>query len=104
MIVIPIRGTGPGRGPLVLVLIIEKENLDRMREGDPFDFQPRALGAMCPEGRVSDLDIVVAYEEDLNPIMEFQKANDIDGLIRHLERGRRHKPGDFGPPAPLRRT
>jgi hypothetical protein len=106
MILIPIQLTsGSKRGPLVLILILEKENLDRMKEGDPLDFQPKVLDKRFNTNRpIRDLDIVIAYEEDLKPIMEFQGKDDIDGLLKYLERGRVHKPGDALPPTPLRKT
>lgn len=105
MIVVPIQTTVGGRGPIVLVLVLEKENLDRMRVGDPLDFQPRVLGAKLNATiSVGDLDIIIAYEEDLGPLMEFQRNNDPLGLIAYIERGRKHQPGDATPPVPLRKT
>lgn len=105
MIVIPIQTTGEtGRGPLVLVMVLEKENLDRMRDGDPLDFQPRNLGKRLNQFRqVRDLDIIIAYEEDLTKLMDFQRRQDLPGLIAYLERGRVHRPGDALPPTVLRK-
>ena len=75
-----------------------------MREGDPLDFQMRALPEKWKAGDLRDLDIMVAYEEDLTFIMECQRTNDIKRLIAYIERGRVHRPGDALPPVPLRRT
>jgi hypothetical protein len=85
-------------------MILEAENLERMKEGDPLDFQPRTLGAAFAADRCADLDIIIAYEEDLNTIMKYQRANDLAGLMRYLERGRRHRPGDAIALVPLRKT
>lgn len=105
MIVIPIQTGGGGHGPMGLVIILEAENLKRMREGDPLDFQPHVLGNHFNMHRsIRDLTIIVAYEEDLKPIMQFQKVNDLVGLMTYLERGRRHEPGDAVSPLPLRET
>jgi hypothetical protein len=106
MIGIPIQTNGGGhRGPLVLVMVLEKENLDRMRQGDPLDFQPRLMGQrLNPTRSIRDLDIIIAYEEDLGPIMEFQRTNNLMGLIAYIQRGSRQQPEDGTPPVPLRRN
>lgn len=106
MIVIPIQTTAGERGPLLLVMVLEKENLDRMREGDPLDFQPRVLGRqwMAAHRNIRELDIIIAYEEDLKPILEFQRRQDLSGLLAYIERGRKHQTGDATPPVPLRQT
>jgi hypothetical protein len=96
---------GGPRGPIIVVMILEKENLDRMREADPFDVQFRAyLNFVNAHRPIHELDLVIAYEEDINRIMEFKKRQDVAGLITWLERGRVHRPGDALPPVPLRKT
>lgn len=104
MIVIPIQTKGGERGPNVLVLVLERENLDRMKAGDPLDFQPRTLPPPFANGSMRDLDIIIAYEEQLNAILDFQARYDLVGLMRYIERGRQVQPGDARPPVPLRRT
>src|SRR5512146_3050721 len=94
---------GSNRGPVVFVVILERENLERMREGDPFDVQLRAYAPFMSVGRpLRDLDIVIAYEEDREALIGFKKRDDIAGLLQWLERGRKRKPGDAGPPVPVR--
>lgn len=51
---------------------------------------------------VRQLDLVIAYEEDVETIADFQARQDIAGLMKWLERGRKHKAGDCQPPTPLR--
>ena len=93
------------RGPVVLILVIEKENLDRMKEGDPFDIQLSQVPMLDDLVRIGDVDLVVAYEEDQEKIVGFRDKGDLAGLIAWLERGRKIKPGDLVPPVRLgRRT
>src|SRR4029077_806235 len=94
------------RGPIVLVLVLEKENLDRMRVADPLDLQCCAYGphGLNLSARVRDLDFVIAYEEDLGKLIEFREKRDLRGLMRWLERGRKLEAGDLLPPSPLRKT
>lgn len=90
------------RGPLVVFVVLEKENLERMRKGDPCDLQFTNYKAFLPvEQPISQLDLVIAYEEDKNSLMKFKAANDIAGLLKWLERGRKHQPGDLVPPVRL---
>jgi hypothetical protein len=100
--VIPVR-TKPGRGPQVLIIVLTKENLERMREGDPFDLQTRAYADQLDlDQRVGALDIIVAYEEDPALLDGLARAGDLNGIIQHLERGRKHRPGDATPPVPIK--
>lgn len=97
--------TPPGyeRGPVVFVIVLEKENLDRMSAGDPFDLQLRKYSPYLPEDtRASAIDIVLAYEEEVTALLEFQRDGALDKLLKWLERGRRIVPGDGLAPTPLR--
>lgn len=94
----------PERGPQLLLIILTKDNLKRMRLGDPFDMQPRAYSnQMNVDGKIRDLDIVIAYEEDEEAIMALAKKNDLAGIMARCERGRVHKPGDAAPPVSVRK-
>lgn len=95
---------GEPRGPIVLVAILEKENVDRMRQADPLDFQVRNCSGVDHSARLRDLEIVIAYEEDLNQMIEFQKNRDLVGFIKWLERGRKIQLGDMTPMMPLRKN
>ena len=81
------------RGPVVLVLILEKQNLERMKQADPFDFDCRAYqdAGLRVDHRIRDLDIVIAYEEDTNPVLEFHARQDVAGFLGWLERGRQNR-------------
>lgn len=88
MIVVPLSTSDKKRGPFVLLIIIEKENLDRMKAGDPADFQPAALTKQFSRRYISDLDIVIAYENNMGAVNDFLLRDDIPGLIEYLQRGR----------------
>lgn len=105
MLVIPLRFTEKigDRGPLVLVVILQKDNLDRMAQADPVDIQINKFLPYLPvNGLITDLDIVIAREDDLSKLLEFQKTQDARALMQWLERGRRILAGDGEPPVPLR--
>jgi hypothetical protein len=93
------------RGPTVLVVVLEKENMDRMRVGDPLDVQfTKYKGRLPIDVPLRNVDLVIAYEEDLTTIMKFQKEQNLAGLMRYIERGRKIEPGDAQPPTPLRQV
>jgi len=106
MLIIPfVLPNDARRGPVVLVLILEKENLDRMQAADPFDLHLSAYKGHLPTDRpIRQLDLVIAYEEDLTALLNFQRKNDLAALMEWLERGRKIEPGDLHPPFPLRRS
>lgn len=106
MLILPFQlPDGSPRGPIVLVLVLEKENMDRMKEADPFDVHFSAYKSHIPVDRpIRQLDIIVAYEEDTNTLMEFQSKNDLAGLMKWLHRGRKIIAGDLLAPTPLRKV
>jgi len=97
--VIPMMSSAPGRGPLVLIVILTRDNLERMREGDPFDMHLSAyqnqLDLAMP---LENLDLVIAYEEDAALLESIAKRGDMTALLTYIERGREHRPGDAEPP------
>jgi hypothetical protein len=106
MLVVPFElKTGAPRGPLVIVLVLEKENLDRMRQGDPFDMKTcDYLRPVMGHYSAREIDFVIAYEEDTSKILDFAQRKDIAGLMSYLERGRTIIPGDLHRPVPYRKT
>lgn len=108
--VIPITGlTGErgDRGPVVLIVILTRENLVRMNLADPFDLQLRNyLPDSLKSSRMDQLDLIIAYEENENALMElrgYAEAGNLKAIIQWVERGRRHQPGDATPPIRLPR-
>lgn len=102
-LVIPVIGKGhtPGRGPAVLVVILDRDNLIRMHQADPFDLQLRSLGSIVNGYKLEDLDLVIAFEEDVEFVIECAERGDLNALIGHIERGRRHQVGDATGPVSL---
>lgn len=92
------------RGGVVVVLVLEADNLERMKLGDPVDLQFRAYAGHWNVNRpIRDVDLIVAYEKDMAAITAFHKRQDMAGLMNYLERGRHHLPGygDAEPPRKL---
>ena len=91
------------RGPVVLVLVLERENLERMRQGDPADIQLKTMmqPGMSPRKfrhtEARDLDVVIAYEEDEAIITELMTMGGLPAVLAYLERGRQIKAGDCEP-------
>lgn len=91
-------GSRADRGPVVVVLVIERENLERMQEADPFDLQfAKYRGHLPIDYPLKQVDLIIAYEEDMNAVMRFHKEDNLPGLMKYLERGRHIQPGDALP-------
>lgn len=103
-LVIPIETRG-GRGPVILLVILDRENWNRMQQADPFDLQAVSLGPVMRGEKLEDLDLVIAYEENAERLVELAKAGKLQELIAHVERGRRHRPeeGDTTRPVSIKR-
>jgi hypothetical protein len=74
----------------ILVIIIERDNLDRMREADPITLESQDKGGVMPVPRYPrDFSMLIAYEEDQPKIMDYARRHDLAGMIEYLERGRK---------------
>jgi hypothetical protein len=79
------------RKQTVLVIVIEKDNLDRMAKADPITLESVKKGGMLPVPKYpSDFSILIAYEEDDAEL--YRMAKDGRNLLYWLERGRKWKP------------
>ncbi len=99
-----------GRGPVVLALVIERENMVRMTAGDPFDLRLTQMAKSSEQAarvlkyrHITDLDIIVAYEDHagIARIQELMRANDYSGIMKYIERGRTLYEGEPGDPVQL---
>lgn len=79
----------PCQGLVGVVLILEPDNLQRMRTADPTDL---LLSTLCRPSQtdrpIRDLALVIAYEEERTRVLEFKERNDFRGLMLWIERGR----------------
>lgn len=105
MLLIPFEVSGSDRGPLVVVLVLEKDNLDRMHQADPVDVHFADYKGLMPDSQlgrpIHQLGLVIAYEEDKAKLLEFKDKNDVIGLMKWLERGRQILTGDLTKPIKL---
>ena len=78
----------------VMLIIIEKDNLERMKQADPITIEGRSLGGqimpkvMFPE----NLSLLIAYEEDQDELYRVCRTKNALLILGYLERGRRWKP------------
>jgi DNA-directed RNA polymerase subunit H (RpoH/RPB5) len=92
MIVATVDFPDPDR--TVLVVVIEKENLDRMLKADPITLESKQQGGkVMPIIRhPENLSILIAYEEDQPELYRIAQAGDLVRLLTYLERNRKWKP------------
>lgn len=91
-----------GRGPVVFIVILEKGNFERMKAADPADLKLfEYLRGPVLNAPLKELDLVIAYEEDVSEIMRMKMERDTVGIAQWLERGRKIKEGDCAPPIKL---
>jgi hypothetical protein len=87
MIVATADLTNPNR--TVLVLVIEKDNLDRMRKADPITLESRERGGMMPKIRYPEnMSMLIAYEEDDAELYKVAKTGNPIEILKFLERNR----------------
>lgn len=86
-----------------LVVVIEKDNLSRMEQGDPITLNPKHKGG-CIDfiQNPSNLRVLIAYEADSGKAYEFLQRNDRQGLINYLMRGYKFTDVDGKVGSPLR--
>jgi hypothetical protein len=86
----------------VLLVIIEKDNLERMQKADPVTLESFARGGgLQYPAFPRNLSVLIAYEEDQPKLYELAKAanKDAEGvmaLFKYLERGREFIEGKDG--------
>jgi len=92
----------PKEARSVLVVVIEADNLERMKKADPVTLESyRAGGVLPPPMFPLNLSVLVAYEEDQTTLYALAKAaNDspegVKSLFEYLERNREFIPGKDG--------
>src|ERR1017187_2879932 len=70
----------------MLVLVLETDNFERMKQADPITLMPKADGGFIHPIKYPDgFSFVVAFEENSGACYALQ--NDPQALIQHLNRG-----------------
>jgi hypothetical protein len=72
----------------ILVVVIEKDNLERMTKADPITLESLNNRGMLPPPKYPlNFSILIAYEEDQDELYKQIRRNNIN-LLNWLERGR----------------
>lgn len=79
----------------LLVVIIEPENLDRMKQGDPITLNT-AEGGFIKGLNPNNTELVIAYTDDPAPLYEMAKKSDLKGILAHISKGYKFHPGVDG--------
>jgi hypothetical protein len=73
----------------ILLVVFEKENLERMKKADPITLESIASGGILGLPKYpKDFNILIAYEEDDAELYRMAKVGDVGAMLRWLERGR----------------
>jgi hypothetical protein len=81
----------------VIIVVIEKDNLRRMREADPASLESVNRGGVMEVPKYPQaLSLLIAYENDDDELYKRVRAGDMMDLLRWLERGRKFIQGEDG--------
>jgi hypothetical protein len=84
----------PEKRESILVIVIEQDNLERMREADPITLETKLSGGVLPVPEYPDrLRILIAYEEDDVKLWQLARSNNLGDLLHYLARGWKFKRG-----------
>jgi len=80
-----------------LVIVLEKDNLERMRHADPMTLETRARGGRLPVAKYPEaLRILVGYEEDEETLWKMGQRGNFGEMIEYLTRGWEFRQGIDG--------
>lgn len=80
----------------ILILVLEKENMVRLGLSDPIDLKLKDYFVPC-EG-CEEPELVIAYEENHERILELNRNGGVAAVVKYLERGRIVYDGEIFPP------
>jgi hypothetical protein len=80
----------------ILILVLEKENLVRMRDADPIDLKTDDY--FVTQRNAAGIELLIAYEEDRDKLLALNQSGGIAEVVRWLERGRTVYAGEVKPP------
>lgn len=76
-----------------LIVIIQPNNLERMKQGDPITLNPSYMGGVLRPARYpTELRVCIGYEHDAAKVREFTDRNDTAGLLEYVQRGYQFDP------------
>ena len=71
-----------------LVLVLQPDNLKRMRRSDPVTIETTLTGGVLPVAKYPDrLMMLVAYEEDEVELYKIAQSGDFGAMLTFLRRG-----------------
>lgn len=74
----------------ILVVVIERDNLERMRKADPISLESVSHGGLLTVPKYpNDFSVLIAYEEDDAELYRISRTGNVADLLKHLQRGRR---------------
>jgi len=77
----------------VFAIVIEKLNLERMKEGDPVTLESKAFGGVLPVPTYpANLSLLIAYLEDTKEFYVIAEKRDPRAMLEYLERHRQWQP------------
>jgi hypothetical protein len=80
----------------ILFVVIERDNLDRMRQADPATLESILKGGvLAPPKYPMNFNVLIAYEEDDAELYRRAKEDPLE-MLKWLERGRRFVKGIDG--------
>jgi hypothetical protein len=81
----------------ILFIVIEKDNLDRMKKADPITLESIKSGGILGQPKYpKDFSLLVAYEEEGDELYKLVQKGDAFEILRFLERGRVFDPNVDG--------
>jgi hypothetical protein len=81
----------------IVIVVIEADNLARMKQADPITLESiKAGGALVAPRYPANLSLLIAYEEDDAELYRIARSHNALDLIKYLERGWEFKPAIDG--------
>lgn len=76
----------------VLFIILERDNLDRMKKADPITLSTEGLKGILPSPKYPDrMGVMVAYEEDEVAVYQLAQSGDTHAMFQYVMRGYKWK-------------
>lgn len=80
----------------ILILVLEKENIVRLGLADPIDLKLKDYFLPCE--RCEEPELLIAFEENVQKLIELNQTGGLGAVVKYLERGRVVYDGEVVPP------